>query len=312
MQITRDSLAAIAPRPRGTTATIWDGYANALIAAWPQIVADYGISNRLRLAHLLATWAHETGGFTILWESLHYTSVSAVRKAWRQRARKHSDSWIEAHLLRNPVALGDWAYGNRMGNRKGTTDGYDFRGFGIQQITGRTDHQRLLAGEYTYGAAIRAAMSEWSEKGCNALADADDVRGVRRQINGGLNGIADVERYLAKAKRVIDSDEWAAPQPATPVPVTISELTKSSRKVRLLERIKTALGISGLLGSGWTLSDAWGFSQGSTDVLKQLLADHMLLVVAGLCLAGLLVAVVLQHWIAEDARDGRYQPSGAR
>jgi putative chitinase len=43
----------------------------------------------------------------------------------------------------------------------------------------------------------------WQTRDLNKLADADDVRGITRRINGGFNGIDDRIDYLARGKAVL-------------------------------------------------------------------------------------------------------------
>jgi putative chitinase len=193
-----------------------------------------------RFAHFMAQVGAETAGGTLIRESLTYTTVAAVRGAWSARAAKVSDEWIVLNLLRNPVALGDWAYGGRMGNAKGPEgqphhDGYDFRGGGWIQTTGRDAVERYCA---RLGvpirpdilndpiATLRFACLEWGEQGCNGYADAgngpadpDGVMAVSRAINVGNahssvepNGMAHRRRWFAKAKGIW----WEAGAPTVP------------------------------------------------------------------------------------------------
>jgi predicted chitinase len=146
-----------------------------------------------RLAHFMAQFGAETGGGTVLRESLTYTSVERIKQVWPARAASFTETELR-NLVRNPVALGDWAYGGRLGNRKGTSDGYDFRGGGWLQITGRANVAHfcsqlgiLIRPDILDDpvATLRFACAYWTEKGCNALADADDLLGVSRAINTG-------------------------------------------------------------------------------------------------------------------------------
>jgi len=47
--------------------------------------------------------------------------------------------------------------------------------------------------------AIDVACWFWKKNGLNALADHDDVRAVTRRINGGDNGLADRQDFLARS-----------------------------------------------------------------------------------------------------------------
>lgn len=237
--LTRAALQRLAPRPRSAEkAAIWDGYVSALEAFDPAEFIAAGITTRARLTQLLAQWAWESGGFTILWESGAYSARRIVEvfgpghhsarigaDEARELARKTGDVALEDGTTApaRAYAVFERAYG--LGNPKkaaelGNTDpgdGYKHRGFGIQQITGRTDHERLLKGDYTPTGAIRAALAEWREKGCNAPADRGDCRRVTKLVNGGSEGLAGRVALVAKAERIWPDDpEWPAPAPVPP------------------------------------------------------------------------------------------------
>lgn len=81
-------------------------------------------------------------------------------------------------------------------------DGSRYKGRGLIQVTGRTNYRKaaqalgidceqrpeLLA--LPENAAASAAWF-WASHGLNTLADARDVIGMTRRINGGTNGLAD-------------------------------------------------------------------------------------------------------------------------
>lgn len=140
------------------------------------------INTRLRITHFLAQALHETGGFRYL------------------------------------VELGGPKYFTRYDGRRDLGnvhpgDGYRFRGRGIFQLTGRTNYEDMgprlgldLIGEPDLAAepntATRIACLYWTGRHLNPLADADDILTITRKINGGTNGLADRQAYLARIKAV--------------------------------------------------------------------------------------------------------------
>lgn len=211
--ITREMLRAFAPRPSSVSkAAIWDGYARAIVDQ-PELFADAHINSDLRLAHLMAQWGHESGGFTILWESGAYSAQRIVEVfgigrhsagVMRDEAEEIASLPIptrEDRLFERVYGLGNPRKAAELGNTE-PGDGARYRGWGIGQLTGGRDHRRLIRGDYSYENAVRVALIEWAEKGCNRWADVDDIRRVTKAINGGYNGLSDREARLRKAKVV--------------------------------------------------------------------------------------------------------------
>lgn len=195
-----EEFSKFASPPSGSTKT-YDKYINAFVSKrGKEILGDYGIPEKpIRVAHFFGQAAHETGGFRLLRESLTYTTVTAVRNAWHSRALPYTDQWITDHLLRNPEALGDWAYGNRMGNDR-PGDGNKYRGGGVFQLTGKEAYRKLSEllkplGSYDLEndpsliedpyISLIAACVEWKNMDGNSLADANDGRRISRGINRG-------------------------------------------------------------------------------------------------------------------------------
>ena len=46
------------------------------------------------------------------------------------------------------------------------------------------------------------ATAVWRSKGCNELADKDQLRSVTKMINGGLIGLAEREEWLKRTKNI--------------------------------------------------------------------------------------------------------------
>lgn len=168
------------------------------------------MKNELRPAHFLAQTLHESGALTVFQENLYYTTPERVKVVWPNRFPTVESA---RPFLRNPEKLAEHVYGGRMGNES-PGDGWKFRGRGPIQITGRDmylavgsalevdfvkEPDLVFSPEYI----LPVAAHIWKLKGCNAKADRDDVVAVTKAINGGLNGLADRRRWLAKTRSMV-------------------------------------------------------------------------------------------------------------
>ena len=161
-----------------------------------------------RLPHWLGQCHEESQGFTRLVENLNY-SASRLAVVWPARFPTVASAQPFAN---DPEALANKVYGGRLGNTE-AGDGWRYRGRGLFQLTGRSNYR--AAGEAlglpleaspefvalpSY-AALTAAWF-WDNHGLNALADADDIEGITRAINGGLNGLAERKAQVVRAKAI--------------------------------------------------------------------------------------------------------------
>lgn len=194
--VSEGQLAAFAPRCD----------AGAIAPHLDREAARAGIDTPLRLAHWLGQLHHESAGFKQLVENLTY-SAERLMQVWPARFTSLDQARTYAG---NPEALAEKVYAGRLGNRF-LGDGWRYRGRGFIQITGRANYRRFgaLTGLDLEGdpdlaagprAAARVAGAYWRDLGLNALADQDDLEAVTRAINGGLTGLADRRRLLARAK----------------------------------------------------------------------------------------------------------------
>lgn len=173
------------------------------------ILAAYDINKTaLRLRHFMAQVLHETGGLTVLHESMNY-SAERMMVVWPSRFPTLASAKPFAH---NQEALANKVYGGRMGNVN-AGDGWKYIGRGLLQITGREDYAKYgkLLGiklESTPDLAIDSAWSlkisaeEWKAKNCNAKADEDSLIKVTVAINGGKTGLAERQEWLKKTTKV--------------------------------------------------------------------------------------------------------------
>jgi len=178
---------------------------------------EFNVYSPLRMAHYIAQLGHESTGFTQTEEGLFYRSASRIIAVFRDR--NGLTPQIASRLVGNPQALANFVYGGAWGRENlGNTqsnDGWDFRGSGPGQTTGRANHQdaadglgveirrsaELMRSDTEYGA--RAASYFWWKRGIQPAADADDVTLVTKLYNGGLNGLDDRKALLARSKGVL-------------------------------------------------------------------------------------------------------------
>ncbi|MFD1627460.1 peptidoglycan-binding protein [Azospirillum griseum] len=191
------------------------------------LFAQFGITTPLRIAHFLAQMMHETGGGTVLYESLYYTTADRLLAIFGVGNHSAAIRPEEVDgLLRNEQALAERVYGlgnppkaKELGNSR-PGDGYRYRGSGMLQTTGGANFQRMgdKAGVDFYNNpdlivapehALKPALHEWDEGNLNAAADANDIRTITRRINGGYNGLDDRQAWFDKIYPLVNGDASA-------------------------------------------------------------------------------------------------------
>ena len=89
------------------------------------------------LAYILAT-AWGEAKFTPQRENMSY-SAARIREVWPSRFPTVADA---KPYERQPVKLANKVYNGRLGNQEGSNDGWDFRGGGLDQLTGRVNYRK--------------------------------------------------------------------------------------------------------------------------------------------------------------------------
>ena len=164
------------------------------------IAKHYDLSPN-RAAHLLGQASHESGGFTITKESLYYSTPERLCKVWPSRFKTVEDAMPYA---KNPKALADKVYSNRMGNGEG--EGHIYIGRGFIQLTGK-DNYRSFASDMRVPEvmndpslvetdyAFESAMWFFEKNGLFKMADngvgTDNIKAITKRVNGGDHGIND-------------------------------------------------------------------------------------------------------------------------
>lgn len=183
---------------------------DGIVAQSESVFTKYEINTPLRLAHFMAQISHESDGGVITEENMNYTTAARIAAVWPSR---FTPDTAQAYV-HNPKALANKVYNGRMGNASGTDDGYNYRGRGLLQITGKESYQNIgtLTGldlvnnpglAFAPQSALEVAACEFQYLKCLPACDADDIRTVTKRVNGGYIGIDSRRAWLAKWKLAI-------------------------------------------------------------------------------------------------------------
>jgi len=183
-------------------------YIDALNKALPL----YQIDTAIRLSHFLAQVLHESGRLKYKEENLNY-SAQALMSVFK---KYFPNDEIANQYAKKPEKIANRVYASRMGNgAENSGDGWKYRGRGLIQLTGRDNYRSC-------GAALKLDLLKdpsllcqnpepiiasacwfWTSRSLNELADKDDVLGITKKINGGVNGLDDRKTILAAAKNAL-------------------------------------------------------------------------------------------------------------
>ena len=191
-------------------------------AAMEEILPKYNIDTPRRIAGFVAQCGHESGDFKRLEENLNYSAKSLRAVFGRYFGNPPKRNADEYH--RKPEMIANYVYMDefrkyKMGNTQ-EGDGWRFRGRGLKQLTGRENYTAFgktvgmtaeEAAEYvaTEKGAIESACWFWDNANCNKFADAGDIVGLSKRINGGTIGLEDRVRRWNAALEIL-----GAPAPA--------------------------------------------------------------------------------------------------
>lgn len=165
------------------------------------------ISSPLEQAHFLAQCEHESANFKHLSESSNYRYKSAKLVFAKHKAQieaKQSEEHATDDNFCPQPWLFDLVYGARMGNQLNGTDdhdGFNFRGGGLLQLTGKDNYAKFLEfanarghklsvdeiAEFTRteAGAVLSAIWYWQINKIGKFALQDDAVAVSKLINCG-------------------------------------------------------------------------------------------------------------------------------
>lgn len=209
-----------------------------------------GVSDPMARAAIMAQIAHESGGFTKLSENLNYSSgrLKQVFSYYRANpAEAQADSG-------NQVAIGSKAYGNRLGNGPPQTgDGYEYRGRGFIQLTGKSNYNR-------FGVNNPDDLLNPSKAAENAVdymlgykGNWNDIKSVTRYVNGdkmlGLNERAGYFTSFVNDPEITGMGVVGASQPTPESSVAAMAAASPAPSATPAVGAEQTLAASGMVGS---------------------------------------------------------------
>jgi putative chitinase len=186
--------------------------ADRWVEALNETCEEFAIDTPFRIAGFLSNVAHESAGFKFVRENLNYSAASLMR-VWPSR---FPNLEVAQRYAMQPEKIANRAYADRMGNGdEASGDGAKFLGRGLIQLTGKNnyvayslacDNEALQHPEIVEQPkyAAESAGWFWNVNRLNTLADAQDVGGMCRRINGGYNGLDDRQMKYSKLMDYFD------------------------------------------------------------------------------------------------------------
>ena len=205
MELTKDQLKQLLPK---------NPYIDQWYEALSQLLPDYEINTPQRIAAFMAQCAHESGGFTALKENLNYRAPT-LRKVFGKYFPNDDIANECANKPNKQEAIANRVYANRMGNGdEASGDGFRYCGRGLIQLTGKDNYSWFAASlnitpdeasEYlqTFEGAAQSACWFWETNNLNKFADAGDIKGMTKVINGGYIGLDDRIAHYEHAKHIL-------------------------------------------------------------------------------------------------------------
>jgi putative chitinase len=182
------------------------------IASSASVVFDkYGVVKPLVVAHMMGQFSEECGAGLEMVENLNYSAEGLLR-TWPS----HFTSSMATRYAHNQRMIADVAYGGRMGNAPPPSDdGWNFRGRGLSQTTGKSAYEKL-GGAVGFDLvtspdlmtdpahALECGVCDFVKLcGCLPFAQRDDVVGVTKHLNGGLIGLPDRRVWVSRWKTAL-------------------------------------------------------------------------------------------------------------
>jgi putative chitinase len=194
--------------------------AEAWADAAMEILPKYEINTPNRVAGFFAQTGHESQSLKVLEENLFYRAetLDKIFPKYFKNAGRNA-----AEYAKQPQKIANVVYANRMGNGDAASnDGYNFRGRGPIQLTGRENYtnfgktigltaEQVIDYVQTKKGALESACWYWKSRNLNAACDASDIVKMTKLVNGGTIGLEDRKKHYNEALAILGG---AAPSAA--------------------------------------------------------------------------------------------------
>lgn len=181
------------------------GLREGIIKSAPHVFAKYGF-NPLVICHFMGQCSEETGCGIEMAENMNYSAGRLL-----EVFPTHFNHSQAIALQHQPRLIADEAYDGRMGNHVGSDDGWNFRGQGLSQVTGRNGYEavakktgldvvnkpELLIAPDT---ALECGVADFILCGCLPYAERDSEIGVSAMLNCG-HFVSDTRKINGYAMR---------------------------------------------------------------------------------------------------------------
>jgi putative chitinase len=253
---------------------------DAICSTSEEVFSEHGIDDPHVVAQLMANISHECGAGTIVRESGNYRDIRIVEVFGAPKSSAAVTPAEARDLAHKPEALFERVYNlprspklaKDLGNHQ-PGDGYKFRGGGDLQLTGRYNYERI--GKMTGHPEIaenpdllsdpaisfKVAVAEFVALGCVAPAKKSLTSVVRRKVNGGTNGLGEVEVWVRKW-------EEALPDVDAPEPLPRGSDAENTKSIADSPVVKGSIGAA--IATGGTIaSTVSNVTQQASDTVTQ-------------------------------------------
>lgn len=185
------------------------GLIEGIVNTSAAVFEKYKVVTPLSIALMMAQFSEECGAGLEMVENLNYSAQGLLR-TWP----RHFTASMAQRYAHNPQMIADVAYGGRMGNLPPPSDdGWNYRGRGLSQVTGKDNYKRLA--EVT-GLDLLEEPSLLSDPdhtlecgvadfvvicGCLPFAEKGDVLNTTKHLNGGTIGLSERVRWTGLWRR---------------------------------------------------------------------------------------------------------------